>query len=214
MTSHEQTVAQQFDPQSQRYLTSAVHASGPDLIWIDNWLKTYEGPASSALDVGSGPGHLSFRLAQRFEHVAAADPSASMLRTLSEAAAQRGMPQIATQIARAEALPFAAASFDLVATRYSAHHWLDVPRALQEIRRVLRPGGRLLILDLLGEDSPLVDTHFQALELIRDPSHVRDYTTAEWQAQLRAAGFRVQQFQSWPVRLEFQPWVERMAVPA
>src|SRR6185369_10650889 len=55
MTSHEQTVAQQFDPQSQRYLTSAVHASGPDLIWIDNWLKTYEGPASSALDVGRGP---------------------------------------------------------------------------------------------------------------------------------------------------------------
>ena len=213
MPSHEKITAQQFDPQSQRYLTSAVHASGADLTWVDNWLQTYEGPTSGALDVGCGPGHLSFRLAQRFEHVAAVDPSASMLRTLSEAAAQRRMP-IATQIARAEALPFAAASFDLVATRYSAHHWLDVPRALQEMRRVLRPGGQLLILDLLGEDSPLVDTHFQALELIRDPSHVRDYTTAEWQAQLRATGFRVQQFQSWPVRLEFQPWVERMAVPA
>jgi SAM-dependent methyltransferase len=101
-----------------------------------------------------------------------------------------------------------------VATRYSAHHWLDVPRALLEMRRVLRPAGHLLVLDLLGEDSPLVDTHFQALELIRDPSHVRDYTAAEWQGLLRAAGFRTQQFHTWPIRLEFQPWVERMAVPA
>lgn len=214
MPSHEQTIAQQFDPQSQRYLTSAVHTAGPDLAWVDNWLQTYEGSASAALDVGSGPGHLSFHLAQRFERVTAADPSAAMLQTLSAAAARRGMPQITTQVARAETLPFPAASFDLVATRYSAHHWLDVPRALQEMRRVLRPGGCLLVLDLLGEDSPLVDTHFQALELIRDPSHVRDYTSAEWQVLLRAAGFCTQQFQSWPVRLEFQPWVERMAVPA
>jgi ubiquinone/menaquinone biosynthesis C-methylase UbiE len=214
MPSHEQTVAQQFDPQSQRYLASAVHAAGPDLTWVENWLQTYAGPAAAALDVGSGPGHLSFHLARRFERVAAVDPSATMLQTLREAAAHRDMPQIATHVARAEALPFADAAFDLVATRFSAHHWLDVPRALQEMRRVLRPDGRLLVLDLLGDDSPLVDTHLQALELIRDPSHVRDYTSAEWQAMLRAAGFCTQQFLSWPVRLEFQPWVERMAVPA
>jgi ubiquinone/menaquinone biosynthesis C-methylase UbiE len=214
MPSHDQTVHAQFDPQSQRYLTSAVHAAGPDLAWVESWLQRYEEATAAALDIGSGPGHLSFRLMQRFENVAAIDPSASMLQTLREEAARRGTSHITTQVARAEALPFAQASFDLVATRYSAHHWLDVPRALQEMRRVLRPGGHLLVLDLLGDESPLVDTHLQALELIRDPSHVRDYTTAEWAAHLQAAGFRVQQFQSWPLRLEFQPWVERMAVPA
>jgi ubiquinone/menaquinone biosynthesis C-methylase UbiE len=214
MPSHDQTVRAQFDPQSRRYLTSAVHAAGPDLAWVENWLQGYEGAVTAALDIGSGPGHLSFRLMKRFASVTAVDPSASMLQTLSEEARRHGNARVTTQVARAEGLPFADASFDLVATRYSAHHWLDVPRALQEMHRVLRPGGHVLMLDLLGDDSPLVDTHLQALELIRDPSHVRDYTTAEWSAQLRAAGFGIQQFLSWPLRLEFQPWVERMAVPA
>jgi ubiquinone/menaquinone biosynthesis C-methylase UbiE len=180
---------------------------------VENWLQRYEGPAASALDVGSGPGHLSFRLAVRFANVTAVDPSAPMLQTLADEARRRGAARIATQVARAESLPFPDQSFDLVATRYSAHHWLDVPRALQEMRRVLRPGGHLLVLDLLGDDSPLVDTHLQMMELIRDPSHVRDYSTAEWSQHLCSARFRIAQFESWPLRLEFQSWVERMAVP-
>jgi SAM-dependent methyltransferase len=151
---------------------------------------------------------------QRFANVAAVDPSPGMLQTLSEEAGRNGSANISTQVARAEELPFPDACFDLVATRFSAHHWLDVPRALQQMRRVLRPGGHLLLLDLLGEDLPLTDTHLQAWELIRDPSHVRDYTTAEWQILLRASGFHTHQFQSWPLRLEFQSWVQRMAVPA
>ena len=212
MATHDQTVHAQFDPQSRRYLASRVHAAGPDLAWVENWLQNYQGPVAAAIDVGSGPGHLSFRLAQRFEEVTALDPSASMLRTLAEEATRRGTTGIATRVARAEALPFPDHSVDVVATRFSAHHWLDVPRALQECRRVLRPGGYLLVLDLLGDDSPLVDTHLQALELIRDPSHVRDYTTAEWSRHLCSAGFRTEQYESWPLRLEFQPWVERMAV--
>lgn len=214
MATHDQTVHAQFDPQSRRYLASGVHAAGPDLAWVENWLQHYKGPAAAAIDIGSGPGHLSFRLAQRFEEVTAVDPSASMLQTLAEEAARRGAARIATRVARAESLPFPEHSFDVVATRFSAHHWLDVPRALQECRRVLRPGGYLLVLDLLGDDSPLVDTHLQALELIRDPSHVRDYTTAQWSRHLCSAGLRVEHFESWPLRLEFQSWVERMAVPA
>lgn len=214
MASHDQTVQAQFDPQSRRYLASGVHAAGADLVWVENWLKSQEEPVAAALDIGSGPGHLSFRLARRFARVTAVDPSASMLHTLAEEAARRGITNIASQVTRAESLPFADRSFDLVATRYSAHHWLEVPRALQEMRRVLRPGGRVLVLDLLGGDSPLVDTHLQALELIRDPGHVRDYTTAEWSRHLYSAGFHIEHFESWPLRLEFQSWVERMAVPA
>jgi ubiquinone/menaquinone biosynthesis C-methylase UbiE len=214
MASHDQTVQAQFDPQSRRYLNSSVHAAGPDLAWVENWLQHYEGPVVAALDIGSGPGHLSFRLAQRFERVTAVDPSDSMLQTLSAEAKRRGIARLATQVARAESLPFPDHSFDLVATRFSAHHWLDVPRALQEMRRVLRPRGHVLVLDLLGDDSPLVDTHLQALELIRDPSHVRDYTIAEWSRHLCSAGLRTGHFESWPLRLEFQSWVERMAVPA
>ena len=101
-----------------------------------------------------------------------------------------------------------------MSTRYSAHHWLDLPGALAELRRVVRPGGFLLVIDLLGADHPLVDTHLQCIELLRDPSHVRDRTVAEWRTLLREAGFEPGEHSTWPTRLEFASWVERMRTPA
>jgi len=212
MSTHSQTVQQQFDPLAQDYLHSSVHAAGPDLDWVDDWLRRPGAPAGSALDVGSGPGHLSFRLAARFARVCAADPSRAMLTTAAAEAGRRQL-QLATCEAGADALPLPDGDFDLVATRFSAHHWRNVPRALLELRRVAREGGHLLLIDLLGEDSCLVDTHLQSIELIRDPGHVRDLTTAQWHAALGDAGWRVCEFHCWPLRLGFDSWVGRMRVP-
>ena len=144
----------------------------------------------------------------------ALDRSASMLATVAEAAAARGLPQIETCQASAESLPFAADSFDLVCTRYSAHHWTRLPLALEQIYRVLRPAGRLLLIDTLGHADPLIDTHLQAIELLRDPSHVRNRSMLEWYGLLQAGGFSETQYLEWPIRLAFSAWVERMRTPA
>jgi ubiquinone/menaquinone biosynthesis C-methylase UbiE len=212
VTTHAQTVNRQFDPLATRYLDSAVHAAGPDLDWVAGWISRADSTAGRALDVGSGPGHLSFRLAARGAPVCAADPSEGMLALVAAEAQRRQLP-IDTCQAAASHLPFADGHFDLAASRFSAHHWPDVPRALREMHRVTRPGGKLLLIDLLGEDLPLVDTHLQAIELIRDPGHVRDLTAAEWQLALQASGWRVREFCSWPLRLAFESWVGRMRVP-
>jgi ubiquinone/menaquinone biosynthesis C-methylase UbiE len=212
MRTHDQTVLTQFDRRSQAYLTSAVHAAGPDLQQAVQQVLRLS-TRNSMLDVGCGAGHLSFALAPHFSHVVATDPSPSMLITASSAAAQRGLPQMEVRQASAQHMPFPDAHFDLVASRYSAHHWNEVPLALSEMRRVLRPGGRLLMIDLLGDESPLVDTHLQAIELLRDPGHVRDYSPSQWRRLVRDAGFTLQQEFSWPTRLEFGPWVERMCTP-
>jgi ubiquinone/menaquinone biosynthesis C-methylase UbiE len=136
-----------------------------------------------------------------------------MLKTVAAAARERGFAHLETLQTGAHRLPCADGEFDVVASRYSAHHWLDVPGALREMRRVLAPAGRLLLIDLCGDETPLVDTHLQALELLRDPSHVRDYTRSEWRALLAAAGFEVLVEESWPTRLEFASWIERMRTP-
>lgn len=212
MPTHSQTVTRQFEPLARQYLDSPVHAGGPDLDWVDDWLGRGAQPAS-ALDVGSGPGHLAFRLAARCARVCAVDPSAAMLATARTEAARRGL-HLDTCEAGAGSLPLPDGRFDLVATRFSAHHWHDVPRSLMELHRVARPCGQLLLVDLLGDDSPLVDTHLQAIELIRDPGHARDLTTAQWQVALQGAGWRVSQFRCWPLRLDFDAWTARMRVPA
>jgi ubiquinone/menaquinone biosynthesis C-methylase UbiE len=213
MRTHSQAVHDQFDAQAQAYLTSTVHAAGPDLLAAQERVQQCLPPTASILDVGTGAGHLSFALAPRAARVVALDPSPGMLATVRAAAAARGLTQIETCEGSADALPFADASFDLVCTRYSAHHWLNLPRALAQLRRVVKADGFVLVIDLLGETDALVDTYLQSIELLRDTSHVRDRSVGEWQALLSAAGFHPLEHRAWSTRLEFAPWVQRMRTP-
>ncbi|WP_215780062.1 class I SAM-dependent methyltransferase [Paludibacterium sp. B53371] len=214
MTHHAETIQQQFDPQAQAYLTSSVHADGPDLRWLREQCLPALPPGGLALDLGCGAGHLTFALAAQFERVWALDPSPAMLQTVQEEASRRGLGQVETIEGVAHCLPFADGQFDLVASRYSAHHWGDVAGALAEVHRVLRPGGSWLLIDVAGHESALVDTHLQTFELLRDRSHLRNYSETQWRGMLAAGGLSLQQVQHWPLRLVFADWVARMRTPA
>ena len=221
MRTHDQAVHDQFDPQAQAYLQSGVHARGPDLQFaqelVAGAVASLPGVAArgdrQALDVGCGAGHLSFALAPTFGKVVALDPSEGMLAAVEHAARTRGLLQIETRQSAAESIAFADSAFSLAATRYSAHHWCDLGAGLREMRRVLAPGGALLVIDVLGADDPLVDTHLQTLELLRDPSHVRNRAAGEWLALIEALGFTGMRRAQWSLRLEFSSWVGRMRTP-
>lgn len=212
MRTHDHAVLEQFAPRAESYLASAVHSAGPDLERALELVRAAH--VRTMLDVGCGAGHLSFALAPALARVVASDPAPAMLATVERAARERGLAHVETRPAAAGALPFHHAAFCLTATRYSAHHWRELPAALREMRRTLKPNGYLLAIDVLGDDAPLIDTHLQALELLRDPSHVRNRSSAEWRVLLAASGFAVVEETSWPLRLEFGSWIERMRVPA
>lgn len=214
-TTHQEAIQQQFDTQAQAYLSSTVHAQGPDLAHAQQ-LAAKHLPTSQArvLDVGCGAGHLAFALAPHVRKVTAADPSPGMLDTVRQAARDRGLGHIDTVQAQADELPFEDGHFCTVATRYSAHHWRVLEASLCEMHRVIKPGGYLLVIDILGAEDALVDTHLQAMEVLRDRSHVRNRSASQWRALLAEAGFTVRGQAQWPVRLDFAPWVARMRTPA
>lgn len=214
MRTHEQTVQHQFDPRAEAYVTSAVHSHGPDLERAKVLVAQAVAATARALDIGCGGGHLSFALAPHIARVVALDPSPGMLAGVSRMAAARGLTQIETREGHAEALPFADRGFSLVCTRYSAHHWTRLPQAMNEAARVLAPGGHALIIDTLGQEEPLVDTFMQSIELLRDASHVRNRSLAQWRALIRGAGLEELEQAAWPMRLDFTSWVERMRTPA
>jgi ubiquinone/menaquinone biosynthesis C-methylase UbiE len=209
--SHEALVGQQFGSRAAAYLKSAVHAQGADLEALAALVA--EGRGARVLDLGSGAGHVSFAAARRAGEVVAYDLSAEMLSVVAAAAAERGLANIATRQGAAEHLPFPDASFDCVLSRYSAHHWRDVEAALREAARVLKPGGVLGIVDAVSPGAPLLDTYLQAIELLRDPSHVRDYSRAEWEAAIVRAGLTPQVVSPYRLRLDFAVWIERMRTP-
>ena len=207
----ESLVARQFGPRAAAYVASAVHAQGEDL----EELKTFAAAQrfDRALDLGCGGGHVSFALAPVVREVVAYDLSEAMLAAVKQEAAARGISNLTTRQGAAEALPFEDASFDFVATRYSAHHWHDVPAALRQARRVLKPGGTLMVMDAVAPENVLCDTFVQTVEMLHDPSHVRDYSVREWLDMLMAAGFSPTEPSRWRVRLQFNGWIERMQTP-
>ncbi len=75
------------------------------------------------------------------------------------------------------------------------------------------PGGKLVVIDLISPENPLLDTSLQVVEFLRDASHVRDYRASEWRAMQSAAGFSEQKFTSWKLPLDFTSWIERIGTP-
>jgi len=209
---HHDQVADAFGSTAAAYLTSQVHASGADL---QNLAATFAATCGNAmvLDMGCGAGHASFAVAPHVREVVAYDIAPQMLATVDAAAKERGLTTIRTQQGPAEALPFPDASFNWAISRMSAHHWREVPKALAEVHRVLKPGGRLKFIDIAGIDDPLCDTHVQAVEVLRDASHIRDYRADEWIAMLDAAGFDAQVTGRWRLGIDFDSWVARMRTP-
>ncbi|WP_175816133.1 class I SAM-dependent methyltransferase [Burkholderia diffusa] len=209
---HHDQVADAFGTTAAAYLTSTVHATGADLQALADAVRAT--PDAAVLDLGCGAGHASFAVAPHVRDVVAYDLAAPMLATVAAAARERGLANIRTQQGPAERLPFEAGTFDWVISRMSAHHWHDVSAALAEVRRVLKPGGRVLMIDIAGNDHPLLDTYLQAAEVLRDASHVRDYRADEWLAMFRGAGFDAHVQSRWRLPIDFDTWVERIRTPA
>lgn len=211
-TSQHEFAAGQYAPRADDYVTSAVHSMGADLDQIEDELRG-RGYAR-ALDLGCGGGHVSYRAAAHVGQVIACDVTARMLEVVAATAAERGLANIAVQQAAAENLPFADGSFDVVLCRFTVHHWQNMEAGLRQARRVLRAGGRGVFIDTIAPTDAVLDTHLQAIELLRDASHVRNYSGAEWFSALSRSGFAVEGIAVRRLRMEFDSWTARTRTPA
>jgi ubiquinone/menaquinone biosynthesis C-methylase UbiE len=142
-------------------------------------------PEDLVLDVAAGTGHVARRFAPQVRMVVAVDATAAMLERGWIEAKRAALKNIVFMQADATALPFVDGSFDVVVSRFALHHFEDPAVPIAEMRRVLRPGGRLAIADLVSDPDPATAALQNRLEHLRDPSHTRMLSLEEL-AQLAA----------------------------
>ncbi|HEY8809789.1 MAG TPA: methyltransferase domain-containing protein [Solirubrobacterales bacterium] len=163
------------------------------------------------LDVAAGTGHVSRALAPHVRAIVALDAVEDMLVQGMEQARTSGLGNIVFQRGEALALPYLDDTFDLVVTRLSLHHLSDPQRAVAEMVRVCRPGGRVVLADLVRDpEAPPPDE----LERIRDPSHLRVLTGDEISAALEMAGAAIVASDIEVRERPLEPWLEQSRTPA
>ncbi|WP_282701299.1 class I SAM-dependent methyltransferase [Streptomyces sp. CC219B] len=189
MPASETLSSRRFNKIADNFATSEVHRSSPTMEALHETLGPQTG--SAICDVACGAGHLALSFADEYPaRLVGVDPAPSMLDSFRKLAAERSVT-VETAQAAAEELPFPDGSFDLVVSRLAPHHFQDMPRAVGEMARLLRPGGRLAVIDLEGHEDPEIDALNHELEVLHDPTHRRSYTLTEWIGFLQGAGLNV-----------------------
>lgn len=187
MTTLPQTV---FAQRAAFYTTSIVHK---DKVVLDRLVELAQvKPTDRVLDVATGTGHTAFAFAPQVHKVIATDITQEMLEEAEKLKADLGMRNVEFRFADAHDLPFEDAAFDVVTCRRAAHHFTDIRRALREMRRVLRPGGRLVVDDRSVPAGDFVDATLNHLDWLHDHSHVRQYRASEWEHMMLEAGCQVE----------------------
>jgi SAM-dependent methyltransferase len=171
-----------WSQRAEAYRHSDAHSQGRDLELFAEWAE-----GQNALDVATGGGNVARVLEAAGLEVVTIDSAPGMQPTI---------------ISRAEEIPFADASFDVVACRVAAHHFQDPAGALEEMARVSR--ALVLLSDnlFLGEAGEEADK-------LRDPTHVRNYSEDEWRGFFAGAGLGVEAFEREEKHIEVEPWLER-----
>jgi SAM-dependent methyltransferase len=178
-----------WSTRAQAFRDSPTHRAGPDLELLVGLCEPGDGV--TALDVATGGGHVARRLREEGCTVVTVDPAPGM------------QPDV---VARAEDLPFADRSFDVVACRIAPHHFADIRKAVAEMARV---SHRLVVI----EDNLFVGERAEEAERLRDPTHVRRYSEEEWKEMLTQAGLEVERSEVLERHPDVEEWLARVETP-
>jgi ubiquinone/menaquinone biosynthesis C-methylase UbiE len=199
---HQRLILEQFTKQAVPFSQMQNHS--PELLLN----ASGAGSEDNVLDVACGPGLMACEFAKVARHVTGIDLTPAMIEQAGAMQQSHGLTNLAWHVGDVLPLPFADASFSLVFTRYSFHHFLNQKAVLAEMVRVCRPGGRVIVVDVFTSNAEQAEA-FNSLEKLRDPSHVRALALEELTSLCAEAGFHEVKTQLYKHEVEMEQVLQR-----
>lgn len=206
-TTHRDLILDQFTRQAVPFSTARTIADEEALRLIVR--ESGAGSSDTVLDVACGGGLVVCAFAKAVRHATGIDMTPAMLDRARALAAERGVGNVTWRQGEAMPLPFPDASFTIVVSRFTFHHFLDPLGVLREMVRVCAPGGRVVVVDTDASPDPAKAAEFNRMETLRDPSHVRAMPSAEIRGLYRAAGLPEPRQSGYELRDELENLLRR-----
>lgn len=213
---HKQVVQKQFAKTVDAFSKFAVRDSSEVLAEKVEFVRPQ--PTELVLDVACGPGVFALALAPQVRFAQGVDLTLEMLLQARAFQRERQVANAAFACGDGEQLPFPGSTFNLVTCQCSIHHMPKPESVLQEMIRVAKPDGRLLVIDTLAPESdPKFELH-NRIEKVRDPSHAYSLRLTTFLAMFDEHGLQVtrqalrrrqRSFNHWMLRAGCEPGQKR-----
>ncbi|MGH8012318.1 MAG: class I SAM-dependent methyltransferase [Candidatus Binataceae bacterium] len=205
------TIQSQFRRQAEVYSTMPV-VTDPALL---EFMVSVSGVAANehVLDVASGPGYVALAFAPHCARVIGLDATDRLVARARVTAAERGITNVWFALGDVERMALRASGFELATCRFAFHHFPHPATVIAEMCRVTRPGGRMVIVDMLAsEDQAKADYH-NAMERLCDPSHARALPASEFERIFTEHGLEITFKQSRKTSYRVEDWIAHGAPP-
>jgi ubiquinone/menaquinone biosynthesis C-methylase UbiE len=168
-----------------------------------------EDPAASWVESACGPGLVARAMASRVGSVVGIDLTPTMVERARADAAAAGVENVSFEVGDATALPLPDDSLDGAITRFSLHHIPAPIRVLEEMRRVVKPGGYVVVSDFVTDNDGESAAWQEQIERLRDPSHWALLTPSRIAALGERVGLEPDQERIVPFEIDFDEWLNR-----
>ena len=205
MSDHNEIVKQSFTVQARAYAAQPWIADADRMLRLLAIAKLKS--EDRILDVACGPGYVTEAFSQQCREAVGIDLTEAPLRIAEERCRARGLENVRFLAGDVQQLPFADGEFDLAVCRLAVHHFAQPQRVLDEMARVCRRGGTILLEDTVASEHAGRAAYQHQIEVLRDPSHTRTLPLCEVLVLFRDAGVEIHTVATGMIDLEAERWL-------